>query len=84
MSRRCLTSLSPDQILAIRNAKGINQKDFWLRFGVTPSGGSRYEAGRNIPVQTSILIWLHGAGRLTDEDLAAATKAVRSQASCLA
>ena len=32
-----------------RKKEGLNQKDFWARYGVTQSGGSRYESGRNIP-----------------------------------
>lgn len=33
----------------IRRKLGMNQQDFWSRIGVTQSGGSRYESGRNIP-----------------------------------
>jgi DNA-binding transcriptional regulator YiaG len=28
-----------------RKKTGINQRDFWARYGVTQSGGSRYESG---------------------------------------
>ncbi|HEU4854198.1 MAG TPA: transcriptional regulator, partial [Nitrosospira sp.] len=27
----------------------LNQHDFWSKVGVTQSGGSRYESGRNMP-----------------------------------
>lgn len=27
----------------------MNQQEFWSRIGVTQSGGSRYESGRNMP-----------------------------------
>lgn len=33
----------------IRRKLGMNQQQFWSRIGVTQSGGSRYESGRNIP-----------------------------------
>lgn len=33
----------------IRRKLGLNQEDFWTQIGVTQSGGSRYESGRNIP-----------------------------------
>ena len=35
--------------LAIRRQLGINQLAFWGPLGVTQSGGSRYESGRNMP-----------------------------------
>jgi predicted transcriptional regulator len=33
----------------IRVRLGLNQQEFWGAIGVTQSGGSRYESGRNIP-----------------------------------
>lgn len=33
----------------IRRQLGLNQSEFWSRVGVTQSGGSRYESGRNMP-----------------------------------
>lgn len=57
-----------------RRKEGVNQKDFWMRYGVTQSGGSRYESGRNIPKPLAILLWLHRSGKVTDKDLADAQK----------
>lgn len=34
---------------AIRHKLGLNQQQFWSKLGVTQSGGSRYESGRNMP-----------------------------------
>ena len=34
---------------AIRRKLGVNQQTFWSKLGVTQSGGSRYESGRNMP-----------------------------------
>ena len=33
----------------IRRQLGLNQQEFWTKIGVTQSGGSRYESGRNMP-----------------------------------
>lgn len=33
----------------IRHKLGLNQSEFWAKIGVTQSGGSRYESGRNMP-----------------------------------
>ncbi len=34
---------------SIRKQLGMNQHEFWSKIGVTQSGGSRYESGRNMP-----------------------------------
>ena len=62
----------PSDLADFRNKLGLNQSDFWSRYGVTQSGGSRYEAGRNIPAPLRILLRLHLSGVLTDETLQAA------------
>lgn len=33
----------------IRRRLGMNQEQFWTQIGVTQSGGSRYESGREMP-----------------------------------
>lgn len=33
----------------LRKRLGLNQQHFWSAVGVTQSGGSRYESGRNMP-----------------------------------
>lgn len=60
----------------IRRKAGLNQQDFWSRFGVTQSGGSRYESGRNVPTPAAMLIWLRETGTVDDETLQSAKKAV--------
>ncbi|MDP1613203.1 MAG: hypothetical protein Q8M11_19270 [Sulfuritalea sp.] len=57
-----------------RKKESLNQKDFWTRYGVTQSGGSRYESGRNIPKPLAILLYLHRSGKVSDKDLADALK----------
>lgn len=43
------TSDKAFDVREIRRKLGLNQQQFWARLGVTQSGGSRYESGRNIP-----------------------------------
>ena len=57
-------------VAAARRASGENQSEFWSRFGVTQSGGSRYERGRNLPTPLKILMLLYDAGSIDDQDLA--------------
>ena len=33
----------------IRRKLGMNQSEFWGKLGITQSGGSRYESGRDMP-----------------------------------
>jgi DNA-binding transcriptional regulator YiaG len=56
-------------VAAARRTSGLNQSEFWSRFGVTQSGGSRYESGRNIPKPLKTLMWLYDAGNISDQDL---------------
>ncbi len=49
---------------SIRKKMGLNQTDFWTPLGVTQSGASRYEAGRDIPKPTQILVaFRYGKGK---------------------
>lgn len=61
-------------IADVRKKQNLNQTEFWARYGVTQSGGSRYESGRAVPKPLAILLWLHSSGKLSDKDLAAALK----------
>ncbi len=55
-----------------RSKAQLNQSEYWSRYGVTQSGGSRYESGRTVPSPTRILMALHLMGVVSDEDLARA------------
>lgn len=55
-----------------RTEARLNQSEFWHRYGVTQSGGSRYESGRDVPTSTRILMALHFMQVISDEDLARA------------
>jgi transcriptional regulator with XRE-family HTH domain len=59
----------------IRKKLGMNQQEFWGQIGVTQSGGSRYESGRNIPKAVRELLRLvHiekvNLAKINGEDLA--------------
>ncbi|MQY50527.1 transcriptional regulator [Rhodocyclus tenuis] len=43
---KALEKIEPREI---RRKLGLNQQQFWSKIGVTQSGGSRYESGRNMP-----------------------------------
>lgn len=51
-----------------------NQTQFWQRFGVAQSSGSRFERGMAIPLPVLLLIRLYLLRRIGDQDL----KVVRS------
>ncbi|HNY41347.1 MAG TPA: helix-turn-helix transcriptional regulator [Bryobacteraceae bacterium] len=40
----------------LRTKLCMNQTEFWSRIGVTQSGGSRYEGGRQAPEPTRIVV----------------------------
>lgn len=47
---------SSEEIRDWRRKHKMNQAEFWSRVGVTQSGGSRYETGRNVPKSVQILL----------------------------
>ncbi|MFA9441668.1 helix-turn-helix domain-containing protein [Uliginosibacterium sp. sgz301328] len=55
-----------------RKSEGLNQIAFWSRFGITQSGGSRYESGRAIPLPIAILMTLMEQGAISEDELARA------------
>ncbi len=42
----------------LRQRLGLNQQQFWSAVGVTQSGGSRYESGRDMPRPVTELVRL--------------------------
>ena len=69
----------------IRRKLGLNQSEFWGAVGVTQSGGSRYESGRNMPrpVRELLrLVHIEGIdlGRVKGDDVAVAEQLRRSNA----
>ena len=66
---------TPEQLLALRRSLNLGQSAFWLRLGVTQSGGSRYENGRPLPPAVGKLldiVYIKGIspGRLKENDSA--------------
>lgn len=53
MAKKSPTIHNPTEL---RKAAGMNQTEFWKKFGVTQSGGSRYESGRNMPTPLKVLV----------------------------
>jgi len=53
-----MKTLENIDVREIRTKLGLNQSEFWSQLGVTQSGGSRYESGRNIPRPVQTLLRL--------------------------
>lgn len=64
--------------LAMRAKLGINQGEFWSPLGVTQSGGSRYESGRNIPRPVQRLIQIAYGTEKQSADLVAELRSSKS------
>ena len=67
-------SYSGAELRKLRNTLGQNQGQVWGAINVTQSGGSRYEAGRDMPDQVAILIEL-----VYERDLDLSTSALRKK-----
>ncbi|MFN3985914.1 MAG: helix-turn-helix domain-containing protein [Rhodocyclaceae bacterium] len=68
---------SGEELLQLRQEMGLNQNQFWKRFGITQSGGSRYESGRAVPRSVRMLLTL---GTASEEAAMAMLAALRSPA----
>lgn len=51
-----LKNYSGEDVRELRRKAGLNQAQFWAPFQTTQSGGSRYEAGRDIPGPVQVLL----------------------------
>ena len=58
----------------LRKIRRENQTEFWCRFGVSQSCGSRFEKGMGIPPSVAILIALYLERKVSDADLLAALR----------
>ncbi|QID19402.1 helix-turn-helix transcriptional regulator [Nitrogeniibacter mangrovi] len=52
-----------------RETRGESQTDFWRRYGVTQSAGSRFESGRPMQSPVQILMALEALGSITSDEL---------------
>ena len=64
-----LTPRDHDLIRDLRYVMHENQTQFWRRFGVTQTQGSRFERGKSIPLPVLLLIRLYLLHIVGDEDL---------------
>lgn len=53
-----IPTITGAEIVEFRRKNRLNQSEFWTPIGVTQSGGSRYESGRNIPAPVMALVVL--------------------------
>src|ERR1700760_856774 len=67
-------------IIAYRKKRKESQRQFWARFGVTQSRGSRFESGAAIPALVSILLGLYFSKTVTDSDLGKAGRVMSGDA----
>ena len=51
-----LHTFTSEEVLELRRKSGLSQPEFWNPFGVTQSGGCRYETGRDIPPPVQVLL----------------------------
>ena len=65
---KTIKRITIDDPLTSRKQEGQNQRQYWGRVGVTQSGGSRFESGRNVPNPVRMLIAL-ATGKATIEQL---------------
>lgn len=63
-----------DGIIERRRKLGLKQSQFWGRVGITQSGGSRYESGRNVPKAVQALLQIDYG---TDAEAAAVVTSLR-------
>lgn len=63
---------SMQYVRELRGIKNENQTQFWQRFGVTQSRGSRFEKGEDVPTAVALLIELYRQEKVSDKDLHAA------------
>jgi hypothetical protein len=53
----------------LRHVMGENQTEFWRRFGVTQTQGSRFERGKSMPLSVLLLVQLYLRRVIDDSDL---------------
>lgn len=61
--------LSSEVLRESRKARSESQTQFWGRFGVSQSRGSRFELGLELPPPVAILTSLYLEGAISDGDL---------------
>jgi transcriptional regulator with XRE-family HTH domain len=67
--RTMIEAMPPETLREYRKSRRESQIQFWSRFGVTQSRGSRFELGTEIPSPIAILLKLYFDGKISDQDL---------------
>lgn len=62
-----------------RRDSGMNQTAFWGMFGITQSGGSRYESRGEVPEPLAVLLVLCEQGHIDQKKLEGALRVVRGE-----
>jgi hypothetical protein len=68
-SQYWITTRDKNLIRDLRHVMRENQTQFWQRFGVTQTQGSRFERGKPIPLSVLLLIRLYLLRVVDDSDL---------------
>lgn len=71
---RLATRAASEQLRWLRQSLRETQSEFWARFGVTQSQGSRIEQGSWMPATLALLLALYLEMHISDTDLAAARR----------
>lgn len=79
MTQTPAVPLNTRDVANFRKSLGLNQSQFWRLFGVTQSGGSRYEDTRDIPASTAMLLILYSLNIVSNADLELAVGILRQQ-----
>lgn len=66
---RTVTSSAVADVRGFRKALGVDQKRFWPVFGISQSGGSRFENLRKVSRPVALLLVLLEQGKVSAEDL---------------
>lgn len=74
---RKLHIYTAEEVRALRAKAGMNQTEFWGAFGVTQSGGCRYEAGRGISMPLQMLLNIAFGGPATSAGIVSAVRVLR-------
>lgn len=75
MAKKSPTIHNPSEL---RKSASMNQTEFWKRFGVTQSCGSRYESGRRMPTPLEVLMQAQMDGAIDEATLAKLLKKATS------
>ena len=69
--------LDVTKVAGYREKLEVNQSVLWSSLGVTQSGGSRFESGRNLPKPVAQLLTLRETGKISEADLAMADAVIQ-------